>query len=196
MTDIPAADLPTVCIEACIYVIDFVKETGPMQLSDAQPTSEFIQNTLPLLLSRYTISFLAEGDCIEYFLTDSATDDEISQNLTISLNRFARRIEIIRFYPELKKQPNTKYFSAACFYLLVHHFARYFNLTHHHKIFVRTQPEIYTRFYKSLADFNFYPESQIANTIDLLSDFSPTDVDISMIAEKAADPDEMLFMIA
>ncbi len=163
---------------------------------EALPASEFIRQTLPLLLSRYTISFLAEGDCIAYFLTDNATNDEVSQNLTISLNRFARRIEIIRFYPELNKQPNTKYFSAACFYLLVHHFARYFDLSCDHKIFVRTQPEIYTRFYKSLADFNFYPKSQIANTIDLLSDYTRTDVDISMISEKAADPDELLFMIA
>lgn len=167
-----------------------------MQTAAASATSEFIRQTLPGLLDRYAITYLAEGDCIEYFLVDRANDEEISQNLVISLNRFARRIEIIRFYPELHKQPNTKFFSAVCFYLLVHHFARYFEISHNHKVFVRTQPEIFTRFYKSLRDFNFYPESQLANTIDLLSDYIQTDVDTSIIEERVTDTEEMRFMIA
>ncbi|MBS3758463.1 MAG: hypothetical protein KGY61_07345 [Desulfobacterales bacterium] len=167
-----------------------------MQTSAASATSEFIRQTLPGLRDRYVITYLAEGDCIEYFLTDRATGEEISQNLVISLNRFARRIEIIRFYPELHRQPDTKFFSATCFYLLVHHFAQYFGIPPNHKVFVRTQPEVFTRFYQSLRDFDFSPQSQIANTIDLLSDFTHTDVDTSMIKEKSADPREMQFMIA
>lgn len=167
-----------------------------MQISAAPPISEFIRQTLPGLVDRYAITHLAEGDCIEYFLVDKATGEEISQNLVISLNRFARRIEIIRFYPELHKQPDTKFFSAVCFYLLVHHFARHFGISNNHKIFVRTQPDVYTRFYKYLRDFNFYPESQIANTIDLLSDYTQTDVDTSIIEEKSLETGEIRFMIA
>lgn len=167
-----------------------------MQLSEAAPPSGFIRKTLSRLLDRYSISYLAEGDCIEYFLTDKKTNEQVSQNLVLSLNRFARQIEIIRFYPELNKQPDTKYFSAACFYLLVHHCARYFGISSNHKIFVRTQPQIFTRFYKSLLDFNFYPKFEIANTIDLLSDFTETDIDTSIIDEKTADPEALRFMIA
>ena len=167
-----------------------------MQPQAAGPASEFIQKTIPRFLARYTIRYLAEGDCIEYFLTDKKTNDEISQNLVISLNRFARQIEIIRFYPELNQQPGTKYFSAVCFFLLVHHFARHHGISNNYKIFVRTQPEIFTRFYKSLIDFNFYPKFEIANTIDLLSDFTKTDVDTSIINEKILAPNELGFMIA
>ena len=167
-----------------------------MQPQSACPTSEFIRKTIPLLLDRYNITYLAEGDCIEYFLTDKKTNAEISQNLLISLNRFARQIEVIRFYPELNKQPAAKYLSAVCFYLLIHHFARHLGISNTHKIFVRTRPEIFTGFYKSLLDFNFHPKFQIANTIDLISDFTETDVDTSTISENPAEPAEMRFMIA
>ena len=160
------------------------------------PASDFMQQVLPQFLARYQVSYRAEGDCIEYFLTETASGEEISQNLMLSLNRFAGQIEIIRFYPELNKQPDTKYFSAACFCLLVHHFADYFDVSSRHKIFVRTQPEIFTRFYKALSDFNFRPRTRIANTIDLLSDFTRTDVDTSVIGVRAPQPDELDFMIA
>jgi len=160
------------------------------------PASDFMQQVLPQLLARYQVSCRAEGDCIEYFLTEIASGEEISQNLMLSLNRFARQIEIIRFYPELNKQPDTKYFSAACLYLLIHHFAGYYDVCPRHKIFVRTQPEIFARFYKALSDFNFRPGTQIANTIELLSDFTRTDLDTSVIGVRASQPDELDFLIA
>ncbi len=170
-----------------------------MNPSAAIPKSAFMQQVLPLFASRYTLRYAAEGDCIEYFLEDNATREEISQNLMLSLNRFAGRMEIIRFYPELNKQPDSKYFSAACFYLLVHHFGRFFGLNSRHRIFVRTQPEVYTRFYQALKDFSFRPQFQIANTIDLVSPYVKTDVDTSRIRKKTTAPvavDEAGFLIA
>lgn len=161
-----------------------------MKPSAASPKSAFMQQVLPLFTSRYTLRYAAEGDCIEYFLEDNATREEISQNLMLSLNRFAGRMEIIRFYPELNRQPDSKYFSAACFYLLVHHFGRLFALNSQHRIFVRTRPEIYTRFYQSLKDFSFRPQFQIANTIDLVSPYVKMDVDTSGIREKPTAPNE------
>ncbi len=143
--------------------------------------SEFMGRILPRLLARYYVDYLAEDCCIEYFLQKKKTGEEISQNLMISLNCFARRIEVVRFYPELNKQPNTKYFSAACFYLLVHHFAQYFGVTNQYQVFVCTQPEIFSRFYKQLLDFNFHPKIHIANTIELVSDYTATDIDTTMI---------------
>ncbi len=162
-----------------------------MKNSLPEPASAFMQQVLPLLLERYCLSCMADGDCMEYWLTDRTHCVEISQNLMLSRNRFARRIEIIRFYPELHKQPNTKYFSAACFYLLVHHFAGFHGIAGDHKVFVRTQPEIFARFYQSLGDFDFRPQSQLANTIDILADFRPSGVDTSMVVEKAFVPPEL-----
>lgn len=150
-----------------------------------------MQQILPLLLERYSLSCMADGDCMGYWLTDKTRGVEISQNLMLSRNRFARRIEIIRFYPELYKQPDTKYFSAACFYLLVHHFAGFHRIGSDYKVFVRTRPEIFARFYKSLGDFHFRPQSQIANTIDILAGFRPASADTSMVVEKAFEPPEL-----
>lgn len=158
--------------------------------------SGFIRRILPLLLARYSVAYLAEDRCIEYFLARKKTGEEISQNLIISLNLFARRIEVIRFYPELNRQPNTKYFSAACFYLLIHHFAQYFSVANHYQIFVCTQPEIFTRFYKQLLDFDFHPKTHIANTIELVSDYTAIDIDTEMIAERPADSEAVRFMIS
>jgi len=155
-----------------------------------------MQGVLPLFTARYATRYVADGDCIEYFLTDKTSREEISQNLMISFNRFAGRMEIIRFYPELNKQPETKYFSAGCFYLLVHHFAQFFHLTGQHKVFVRTQPEIYTRFYRSLKDFSFRPQRQIANTIDLLSPYAQTDVDTSRVKEKTTALGKLYFVVS
>jgi hypothetical protein len=161
----------------------------------AAPTSGFIRRVQPLLLERYEMKFFPEGDCIAYFLLEKASGEEISRDLVLSLNRFARRIEIVRFYPELNRQPNTKYFSAALFYLLVHHFARHHDARNRHQVFVRTQPEVFDRFYSQLQDFCFRPHTRLANTIDLISAYTESDVDTSMILEHSPARDVSPFFI-
>ncbi|MFW6283859.1 MAG: hypothetical protein ACOC1H_00535 [Desulfosalsimonas sp.] len=155
-----------------------------------------MRENLPRLLARYRIRWAAEGDCMAYFIVSRSSGREISRDLMISLNRFSRRIEIIRFYPQFYTRPGTKFFSAASLYLMIHHFAQFFNIAEPHQIFVRTRPEIYARFYRSLLDFNFHPVLEMAGTIDLVADYVRSDIDTSMAEPVPAADQHAAFMVA
>ncbi|MBA2882650.1 hypothetical protein HNR65_003004 [Desulfosalsimonas propionicica] len=160
------------------------------------PASLFMRLNLPRLLARYRIRCAAEGDCMAYFIVSRASGREISRDLMISLNRFSRRIEIIRFYPQFYTRPDTKFFSAASLYLMIHHFAQFFRIAEAHQVFVRTRPEIYARFYRSLLDFNFHPVFEMAGTIDLAADYVRSDIDTSMVASVPSADQHAAFMVA
>lgn len=72
---------------------------------------------------------------------------------------------------------------------MIHHFAGYFKINGGYRVFVRTRPEIYDRFYRSLLDFDFRPKFRMANTIDLVSGYERACVDTSCVAERGGDPD-------
>lgn len=160
------------------------------------PASLFMRQNLPRLLSRYRIRYAAEGDCMAYFIVSRASGREISRDLMISLNRFSRRIEIIRFYPRFYTRPDTKFFAAASLYLMIHHFAQFFRIAAPHQVFVRTRPEVYARFYRSLLDFNFHPVFEMAGTIDLAADYVRSDIDTSMVASVPSADQHAAFMVA
>jgi hypothetical protein len=50
----------------------------------------------------------------------------------------------------LFKQIDSKYLSAACFYLLTHHFGNVFHLDKTYNIFLETIPATYDRFFSKL----------------------------------------------
>ncbi|MFP4474111.1 MAG: hypothetical protein ACLFOY_01035 [Desulfatibacillaceae bacterium] len=161
----------------------------------AHPRSEFINRTLSRLLERYDVTCILEGDCAEYHLMDRGTGEEISEALVLSLNRFANRIEVIRFYPRLNLQSDAKYLSAACFYLLVHHFAHAMGLPGDYTVFVRTTHEVFGRFYQSLLDWEFHRVgTSLCDTVDIVSEYHDTGVDTDMVA--LTPWDDSMFLVA
>ena len=91
--------------------------------------SRFMKKNVPRLLNRYRISYFQEDDCIEYFITDKASEEQISYALVLSLDRTSKEIHVSKFYPELFKQKEPQYLSAVCFCLLIHHFGHCHHLT-------------------------------------------------------------------
>ncbi len=71
--------------------------------------SDFMKKNIPLLLSRYALSYHMEGDCVEYFITDKTTHEDISRALVLSLNRCSKQINVAKFYPDClsRLNPNT-----------------------------------------------------------------------------------------
>lgn len=142
----------------------------------------FIESNIRIFLGRYDISFYREDRCIEYFIMDQKTGEYISKNLVISLDIHKKNIHIAKFYPELYKQFNSKYMSASCFYLLVHHFGRQYNLDETYHIDLETTPEVFHEFYEKLKDFHLHITTfGLGNTVNVLSDYEPVQLDTSPI---------------
>jgi len=146
------------------------------------PLSKFMQEKLPVFLRRYEISYCKEDDCIEYFIRDKITHEQISYALVLSLNRFAKQINVGRFCPGLYKQPHCKYLSAACFYLLIHHFAKIYHLSEGYGIYLETKPATYKKFFSMLKDFNLKVKRIIlCNTAEVCDVYHQDNIDTSMI---------------
>jgi len=142
----------------------------------------FILEKVGQLLGRFQLSCAIEESRIEYFLAERDSGKEISFDLVLALNRFAKHIHICKFYPNLYLQQDSKYLSAACFYLLVHHFAQCYQLGAEYKIFLQTRAAVYEKFYLTLRDFEFKitREGQGEN-VDVLSVYRPGQLDVSGI---------------
>jgi hypothetical protein len=105
--------------------------------------------------------------------------------IVLSLNTNSSEIHVSRFYPELYKQDNAKYLSAACFYLVIHHFAHIYHLDEKYKISLDTLPVTFEEFFSRLEDFDFHLEGiKFCKTAELLSRFLPVDINTSMIKKK------------
>jgi hypothetical protein len=148
-----------------------------------------MQENIPELLRRYEISYCKEDDCVEYFITDKKTHEQISYALVLSLNRFAKQINVGRFCPELYKQPHCKYFSAACFYLLINHFAKIYHLAEGYGIYLQTKPATYKKFFSMLKDFNLQVKRIIlCNTAEVCDVYHQDNIDTSMIVVDRLKP--------
>jgi hypothetical protein len=144
-----------------------------------------MQEKMPMLLSRYEISYCKEGDCIEYFITDKHTHDQVSYSLVLSLDRFAKQINVGKFWPELYKQPRCKYCSAVCFYLLIHHFASIYHLVEGYGIYLHTKPSTYKEFFSLLKDFNLRIKRIIlCNTAEVCDVYHEDNIDTSMVIKE------------
>ncbi len=158
--------------------------------------SLFMRKNVPLLLDRFDISCALEGACAEYFIEDKASHQQLSKAIIFSLNRFSHKIHVNRFYPELFRQENSRYLSAACFYLLIHHFAHALHVEKSYSIFLQTQPRICEEFYARLRDFDFHVVNfDLGDVVNVTSTYMPLPVDTSMIHENTAMADELLFMV-
>jgi hypothetical protein len=158
--------------------------------------SEFMKRNVPRLLDRFDISYFKEENCIEYFITDKGTEAEISFMIVLSLDTISKEIHVSRFYPELYKQDNARYLSAACFYLVIHHFAHVYDLDDHYNISLDTLPATFEKFFSRLGDFDFHVEGiKLCKTAELLSKFIPLDVNTSMIKKKIIESQDVPFHV-
>lgn len=157
--------------------------------------SAFMHRNIPLLLNRFTLSYFKEDCCIEYFINNKNTGELISSSLVFAYNPATRDMHISRFHPELIEQPDSKYMSAACFYIFVHHCAECYQMNNSCHISLETVPKINDGFYKKLLDFNFHiSKNGLGNVVELVSDIERTDVDTAMIKEHRFDDGEVPFL--
>ena len=118
--------------------------------------SNFLNQQIPKLNDRYSLTFSRDDTCMEYFLCDRQTGNQISKTLIVSHEVFSGSLYVSRFYPELYRQLNCKYLSAACFYLMVHHAAGVFQLLNQCRVNLETDKSVFFQFYSKLQDFHFY----------------------------------------
>ena len=158
--------------------------------------SHFAKEKMPILLARYELSHYQEDDCIEYFISDRHTKEQISRAMIFSLNRPSQQINVVRFCPELYKQTGCKYLSAACFYLLTHHFASIYHLPRQYRICLETRPETYRRFFSKLKDFRLHIEGlKLCKSAEVCGNYPQLDIDVSMIKNKVMEKGDVPFMV-
>ncbi|MDY0221271.1 MAG: hypothetical protein RBR67_09055 [Desulfobacterium sp.] len=118
--------------------------------------NNFLLAHIPELLERFSISYEMNADtCLDYFLLNKENSTEISRSLILSHEIFSNSLYISKFYPEIYKEFNCKYLSAACFYLIAHHAIEKFHLTDNCCINLETETKVYQSFYSRLIDFDF-----------------------------------------
>ncbi len=120
-----------------------------------QSASQFLVINLPLLLKRFALSYEQDDSCLEYFLYSKEKMRQISKNLIISHDLFSKSLYVSKFYPELFRELNCKYLSAACLYLMVHHAVKIFHLSDHCCVNLETDTVVFNNFYSRLNDFDF-----------------------------------------
>ncbi len=160
-----------------------------------RPESQFMRTNVPLLLRRFSLFYFRERSCIEYFVNERVSEETISTSIVFSYNREKADLHVSRFHPEIYRQPNAKYMSAACFYLLIHHFADSLSLGDSSHISLETVPIIGDRFYKKLRDFDFHvARFELGNVVELFSDIMRRSVDTTMVREYVFQDGETPFL--
>jgi hypothetical protein len=148
------------------------------------------------LLSRYQLFYYREDQCVEYFILDRRTKKQISYAIVFSLNTRSKQIHVSRFCPELYKQIESKYLSAACFYLLISHFGSIYHVDKGYNIHLETRPETYERFFSRLKDFCLDNKGlKLCETVEVCGEYPLHEVDTSMIHRKPMSGQEVGFRV-
>lgn len=156
--------------------------------------SLFMKENVPRLLDRYRVCYCQEDQCIEYFITDMETKELISYAIVFSLNTCSKQIHVSQFYPELCKQIESKYLSAACFYLLIRHFGNIYHVGKGYDIHLETFPETYERFFSRLKDFCLLNKGiRLCKTCEVVGEYPLLEVDTSMIQKRETCDEELRF---
>jgi hypothetical protein len=146
-------------------------------------------------LEHFALSYFQEGSCIEYFINRPLSEEVISSALIFSYNATAKDLHVSRFYPELHHLADSKYMSAACFYLLIHHCATCYGMDDSCHISLETVPEVCNCFYAKLKDFNFHIHKRgLGNVVELTSDLCRSTVDTHMIQARMHQDGAVPFM--
>ncbi len=115
----------------------------------------FLMVQIPIFLKRFEISYAQDSSCIEYFLYSKEKEKQISRSLIVSHEIYSGSIYVSKFYPEIYKELNCKYLSAACFYMIIHHAAHIFHTANHCCVNLETENSVFEHFYSRLNDFDF-----------------------------------------
>lgn len=115
----------------------------------------FLAIHIPELLERFSLSYEKDQTCIEYFLFSKEKLTEISRSLIVSHEIFSQSLYVSKFYPEIYRELNCKYLSAACFYLMAHHAIRQFHLCDNCCVNLEAEDMVFDAFYSRLDDFDF-----------------------------------------
>lgn len=142
-------------IPVCSEFPDKGKMTFKM-ITEKTWENNFLNQQIPKLNNRYLLTFSRDDTCMEYFLCHRQTGKQISKTLIVSHEIFSGSLYVARFYPELYKEINCKYLSAACFYLMIHHAAGVFQLLNQCRVNLETDKAVFAQFYSRLQDFHFY----------------------------------------
>lgn len=144
------------------------------------------------LCNAFGFSYNREFDCVEYQVFSRRTGDIVSRSLVFSINRFSKMIHVSRFYPELNKQQDAKYLSAATFYLLIHHMGQIYDLNRDYGIFLQCQTDVFHQFYEKLKDFDLrILRATIESSADISGAYLPSTVDTSFVV-KHPRPEDMV----
>jgi hypothetical protein len=158
--------------------------------------SYFAKENVPRLLIRYELSYYQEDNCIEYFIADKNTHEQISYAIIFSLNRDSKELHVSKFCPDLYKQIDAKYLSAACFYILIHHFGNIYHLSKDYSITLETRPATYKAFFSRLRDFDLLNRGlRLCKTVAIIGEYPPLDVNTSMIEKKSLQEGETPFEV-
>jgi len=162
----------------------------------ASSESIFAKDKILLLLNRYALSYYKEDNCVEYFVADKNTGEQISYAVTFSLNPYSKRIHVGKFCPNLYKQIDSKYLSAACFYLLIHHFAHIYHLPDEYRLCLETRPVTNKKFFSRLKDFGLRVKgSQMCQTVKVCGTYPELDINTSMIKKKIIEDKNAPFQV-
>ena len=156
----------------------------------------FAEKNITVMLRRFDFFYFQEDRCIEYFVKKRSSREQISRTVIFSFNQTSKQINVAKFYPELYKQFQCKYLSAACFYLLTHHFAGIYHLPKGCPICLETRPETYKDFFSKLKDFCLRVEGiELCKTAKVCGKYPDLDLDISRVKKKLLEKGEVPFLM-
>jgi len=144
--------------------------------------SPFIILHLPDFLDKFGITYSNNSTQLEYYIYSKKTGLNISCSLTLSYDEALGQINIETFYPRLHVYPETRFFSAVCFYLIIQHFANFHQIKYDCCISLNTNKIIFKTFYRLLKDFDFSIKySGRDGHVNIVSHFSTSKIDTSVI---------------
>ena len=121
---------------------------------------DFIDKALESFINRFTVTFEIIEDTpgkksIRYNLINEQ-NEIFSEDVNIAYYPKHGVLNIPSFHPQIYIQYDAeKGHSAACFYLVMHHFFNYFNIGVNQKISLDSKYDVFKNFYQKLADFCF-----------------------------------------
>jgi hypothetical protein len=151
-------------------------------LENGDAPSTFTRLHLERLFQRFSVCFRCRENRIDYFLYHRQSGKQVSYALGLLYDPETAAFHVCRFFPELFRQPNARYLSAAFFYFVVHHFAQALGIDTESPITAKTDPATYRQFYRRLADFSFHvSEVRSEKIVEIESTFTPRTMDLTVI---------------
>ncbi|KPJ99304.1 MAG: hypothetical protein AMJ60_05440 [Desulfobacterales bacterium SG8_35] len=153
-------------------------------------SSAFMVSHLPDFFDRFGINFTIDGPQLEYFVYEKKNGLDVSRSLTICLDEPGGEIRMMTFYPALSMHQGCRFLSAACFFMVMQHFANFRHIASGCQILIETRKGVFDAFYALLKDFVHIVICGKGDRVVIQNSFLPLGMDTSMISERPlADQD-------